>query len=741
MISIYVWNKLTPDNRHLLHLPDDGNMTLKMSNPFVNDLGTFSYPLTIPYEENKHIFEFPGDGETQEKEFEFDYNIGGELFLQGVVDIIDAEGIEISLRSAKSSVAAQLKSSYLDEAIAGQSWGQRDHESEFEDANTGCYPEYDYCVPPIKNESEIINEMMQIRPDPYSSDFVYELNPDKVSPAVYVRYVIDRVVDVLGFVRDINKLNDFPDINRLFLFSARSNVDDDYSSWLPHITAHDFLKAMEHRFGWFVFFYPNKKYCDILPADYLFSLTPITWTSKFVAKTDIESYLKKTIVLTQDGEPDDIVNTDDLIPDVEYNDFSELPDLTPQPTEEDDSILYAYEDSGKDYIAKVGNEDPRFFKKELLTPETSFPHNEPDLQSQYGIYISKDQQTAIVGHEYYFPTTERPTGTPIEVSNSNTAANQLNEIMQAAFPYPSELNMSPNEAYFSQTVGVTVHVKVNSSAPVSFICELKTLIGDRLLGHKEVILDRDGTEYEIVKVVFRVSRKQYLSGSDRLLLYMYAKASDAGRVITVKFGGLDDTKTFPIASHLWIDPSMFYWKEIGPMGEYKYGDKAESEEIKPDGEVMRNVVAPMHGLFEMPFTTMKREVTQKDFAFSIFRGLQAGQYNTMEGKQVGYANFDTKDLSLADYSNYINGPAPQLSLRWRGNDGIVKKMYENLLFYRRHRWRKVTMTLKLSVADIAYMPIYQPVLIGSQTYIISELSIPINIKKGIQPVTAELLTI
>lgn len=159
----------------------------------------------------------------------------------------------------------------------------------------------------------------------------------------------------------------------------------------------------------------------------------------------------------------------------------------------------------------------------------------------------------------------------------------------------------------------------------------------------------------------------------------------------------------------------------------------------------------MFGIYEIPETTMKPENEQTKMSISVYRGKQQGTKIPDEGSshlydngsllyETGYANFDTLNIELEDYSANIDGPAPQLSLRWHGDKGIANQLLDKYLFWRRYAFRPVTKKMKLSMLDIADTPIYKPRQIGESVYFIKEISVAVDVDTGdLDEATTDLL--
>lgn len=91
-------------------LNDDSKISIDRTSPIWNDSGTFSYPFTIPYESNRHIFgllSLPEDNvKIDNIDYDFELYSDGILLLKGIIDIDEDEisdSIPMKLMSGTSS--------------------------------------------------------------------------------------------------------------------------------------------------------------------------------------------------------------------------------------------------------------------------------------------------------------------------------------------------------------------------------------------------------------------------------------------------------------------------------------------------------------------------------------------------------------------------------------------------------------------------------------------------------------
>jgi hypothetical protein len=235
-----------------------------------------------------------------------------------------------------------------------------------------------------------------------------------------------------------------------------------------------------------------------------------------------------------------------------------------------------------------------------------------------------------------------------------------------------------------------------------------------------------------------------------LKLFEYHPSGVAAGTVTIEYGGFvygtgDDRRSL-----VTIDDWWFKFREYGLIGNYELnaGVSKETYKNEPSGFILTNITDKFNGLtFRMPESDKDREKQSEDYAWSIYRGLIDNELFTHESISSGFptrapfACYDDKDEYYSDYQQRLtNSDVPTLSLRWTGENGLINRCFQTTVPWRRHFARKVIKKLNLSISDIIGSQLYKPVMIGSQKYIISELSIPISANGDLGEVTAELLT-
>ena len=709
MLKIFVWkrNGVGANIKRRLWMDPDSTITFKLNNPLVSELGLFSYPLTVPYQENKHVFNFPGDGNATPENYDFELFIGSERFIDGEVQIINADGIELYFKSGNSSVSAMLKNTFLDENLNGVSFGQfsdsADKVSKMGLAKSGKFPAFDFAAPVIKTPESIEQRV-----------------------CFYLRFLLRKITGALNYVLIEDQSNIVEDFNRVFLytnkrFTARVSVIP-YSDFLPHVSVSEFLKDVQKRFNLFVYLSPQNRRAYILHLDNVFSMEPKDWTHKFISNEDLERYGLKNVSFENDGEEEDVLTDEQIAQITFYNETANS----------EYGLIVETRNANYDEGDFLLTTNSRVYKGTKQSPSRSF---QDDYYLRKGTYQTSWKTMDV--------------GVPFEYSeaatNSSTNADTLNLIQQFAFP---ELEGSVNEV-----IHLRIWAQKNQSGDHRLICILYESTepdADIIAFHEMPVSDTD----ELERNFFLFLNKGIeLTTSARMALkiFEYHPAGVAPGTITIKYGGVEYGTGLRRDSIINIDREYFKFREYGVTGNYSsiVDINADAFENKPSGLVLTNTRARWNGLtYQMPESTIKKERLPKKYGWSVYRGQISNEFfrhPAISSQFPGlspFACFDDKGLFYEDYSPFLTDNDPHsLSLRWTGANGLLQKCFLKTIPFRRHFGRKVTKRLSLSVNDIINADLYKPVKIGSQKYLISELSIPIKANGNIGEVTAELLTI
>lgn len=260
-------------NNKEVALPDEVEIVIKLKNTMFDERGEdATYPLTLPVNANRDIFDFLDRMYTGNLEEEFPATVyfGPYKLLEGRCVMTDvAEGnIELYIATDKNSFWGRVQDVYLDSLDLGEE--KYSSKSAMLDAFTdsAMKGDKDYVVCPFA--------------DPYlpkigvdlPRDFYNYLYPDsdrnpntKYTEQVGSRYCIfvpfirlykllERVVKSLGYNLTKNDLlldTDFEDVilvcrrNGMYKDSLGSLIS--YNMHVPHILTSDFIAEIEHKFG------------------------------------------------------------------------------------------------------------------------------------------------------------------------------------------------------------------------------------------------------------------------------------------------------------------------------------------------------------------------------------------------------------------------------------------------------------------------------------------------------------
>ncbi len=730
MLKILVKEKNTTDAWESLYLPENIEFTYKLTNPALTDMGDFSYPITVNYELNKHIFKFPSEGEWIDREFEFQLYFGEDRFIVGDVEIINADGIEFSLKSGNSAVSNVLNDSFLDDQINGKSWGEETpRPSGYFFGKASSYPNTNYCTPIIQGEDSFIFNQEEY------FYFTLGLIKNTICPAVYVRYLMNRIVWALGYNKDHDAMEGVEDLNRLYVFAARTpGVNYQYKDWMPHISAMEFLRSIRERFGFFINFDPLTKIASIKSVNHLLSKSSINITAKLVSITSSERYRKKTILLSHGEFPEseDETNIDDIIHKAQYSTSLPLPNpaLYPYAAEEDDEGLLLRIPQG-DSIYRVfkktkikGKDKHAYFSKE--SPDLDFygfktTSTPPDKDEESIVSSSSATPRSYISSNIYF------------VARFNISA----EIMSAA----DDLTILKAIIDVKKNAGNTKLIVVLGGPYNSHIVNFNPF--NTLIAYTTI--DVNNSSFETKSILFRVREARMAKQNRGCALWFFSYHASSANSVSIRFGGTSTSSGVgSIPSHLVLEPTYFEWKEVGKIGNYRLGEKIDpDEEIKPSGAIMTNKYLNNLGYFEAPYYPYKSEEKQEKYGFSILRGLvdEPTLFDiSFDRTSLIFSSFDKKTIDQKAFDLNENGSDLSLTLRWREPKGIVNSLLSNHLMDRQHKFRPVTALLNFTYFDLITFDITQPVMLNAQRYLFEELSLPIS-NRGIGEITAELVTI
>jgi len=719
MIQIFVWKKSGSGAgvKRQLYVPADTSFNIIISNPLFSDFGTFSYPLTIPYEDNKHIFDFPGDGDSTKKSFSFELFQNYELFLQGDVEVVNALGIEIYLKAGKSSYTSILKSSFLDDKIGGHFWDEF-RPADFVGSLNAIYPAFSFVAAPITTKDRLYND--------------YNFDDNSISspcPATYVKHILIRIIEVFELDLAKDDLAEFSDFNRLSIWCAKNRItyfgdgDANMASWMPHISAFDLLKDLQS-FGILLYFNPFLYQAELLLYKNIINAEPTDWSDKFVRSEHFDSLNPKRVKLSFKGEDDDILNPDQYdVPPARtvYGSLANLPDpndfSTASPDEVDEIWLFQETAAHR-----------RFFRRKSANPDRGPLYKQASIFDTDGLFLKTT--TTTVGGVSYNEIDALAGQLGQEYSNQTFSSIQPNLINAYAFRVL--------EGELLRTMSLTTWIKSSSTTDAKLHIELRLLRDGEYTTIATHVENVKNTTYEYKSFYLRTAQPITLTGDDRLIMRLSC-LSIFSRIITIASRREEnDMDFFPFVR---LDPDFYEWREVSALGALEAGfASSETEEIPVVGSIPINDLVQMGGgLFEIPVSSMDAKDVQPDFAYVIYRGKkkEVSYPNTKDG---GYFNFDNRDIKSASFDTVASLPTPNVKLRWREEAGILEGALYDFVTHKAFKYREKRTVFKLKFTDLLNHKIYKPVRVDGVVSYIKSISIPVHMTRGIGDSTVDLIS-
>ena len=260
--------KLTLNGQVCALFPDT-KIGITAMNPYFAEIGAFSYPFTIPYIPNQGILQHAARIQNVTRTFIWDAVLYvediqiliGEAIAQG--DVID-DAFPIVLRSAKTSFVKLAETKKLQDLEFGIENTDTLTAENVIAMRTGTlhqkYGESNYvCAPFYNNKAWTDQEGEWVHPD-YINAFdpatslLVDLADGKsntITYNFYVRYILKRIIELLGLTLESDDMSTIPDLNRWFLLSfnnAWGKYNTNYQFSFSQINVRDFLKVIR-QFG------------------------------------------------------------------------------------------------------------------------------------------------------------------------------------------------------------------------------------------------------------------------------------------------------------------------------------------------------------------------------------------------------------------------------------------------------------------------------------------------------------
>lgn len=697
MLKLTIYNGA---NGSIIDLNKDTKIRIKVVNPLFSDAGLFSYLIKVFPESNERFFKYANSLDTvSTQNLTFKLEVGTDIFAEGEVKVTESgtDFIEFYLKSGNSSVSYFLQNTLMNKTNI---WGNHNNLGTEADTLQGCFPTYKIITPPIAlSDGTILN----------TYDFINII--DHKYPAVYVRHLFNKLIAGLGYVKKTDFLNTISDFNRLAFFSPVYKTTETPTAHiyklLPAISIADFINDFRTRFNVALYLSPFLYDAEILSIDECLQLPPVDWTNKFISYRKIAPPSEKQLNFAQDNS-----NTDNTTA------YKIIKDTYAYLTENTISDMKAYEASHPwDNLYYITSLD-RFMQATSTSPSTpQLPgfHYRPATENFGG----ETYMTIVEAYLFDYSVTR---------VNAVTTAHQENIIAQFLFPqWDGEINYS---------WGWEIHAK--SYAPIPFVNPdlIVKLVGikddgtERNLGYDSIKVN--STSYTFLTNKLRTSGSWEIGDITRIAVRFYAYGYGDGSTITIQFGGLEYGTGDTYESTSYLNPKITEFKELGIIADTEYGQSSDNNkptDFKPKSKLPVNSIQTMMAkVWEMPESNIgtKDRDEQEDFEYIVYRGLKPDlQQGT---KYAGYCNLDVLDLEKEDYTNKLQTPVtPNMSLAWRGEKGILAKLWSKRLIWERYYKRDIELSIDLTVNDITNHKIYQPFSIKGNQFIIFEMDFELDV--------------
>src|SRR5665647_1617428 len=260
--------KLTLNGQPVALFPDT-KIGITAMNPYFAEIGAFSYPFTIPYIPNMGILKHAARIQNVTRTFIWDavLMVDGVQLMRGEAvsegDVKDG-AFPIVLRSAKTSfikLAETKKMQDLDWGIENtdtltaenviarrtgtlyQKYGESNYVcAPFYNVDAWTDQEREWVIPDYINTFDITTGLLVDLENSKSNTITYNF---------YVRYILKRIIELLGLTLESDDMSTIPDLNRWFLLSfnnAWGKYNTNYQFSFSQINVRDFLKVIR-QFG------------------------------------------------------------------------------------------------------------------------------------------------------------------------------------------------------------------------------------------------------------------------------------------------------------------------------------------------------------------------------------------------------------------------------------------------------------------------------------------------------------
>lgn len=370
-------------------LPKEIKISIERNSPIFNESGTFSYPFSIPYDDNRHIFgelKLPeSERRIDEQEYTFELYCKGIFLFMGDISIKEGEineSIGLQLRSGNNTFMNKIADmncrnvEQAEDVIIGEneyvkiedgrpSGSREGYWRKIYNSNVAiAYPEANYC------NVRIIGNPTTITEDNKEKIYVPIKEPSDSGICFYVMYLLECVFTMFRIGITKNEMGDYEDFMRLAFFVTSRKIktkviDSEHENLLatsanfPNIYVQEVIEALKNAFG--IVFINDEFSSNVsikLLKNILLNHEVQVLNGKIINVDKINENKKNIIVKYGSGDDTDTTyNYNDLGNVIEIENYNKIVDMHADDSLKDDDV-HCYIDlrTGNAYRVKVDEE-------------------------------------------------------------------------------------------------------------------------------------------------------------------------------------------------------------------------------------------------------------------------------------------------------------------------------------------------------------------------------------------------
>ena len=301
MISIYI-------NDQALELGSDFSIIFNFKSPVFNETGSYSYPIKVPFTPRnagilnfKHRVENTGD---PWQEFPCKILING----RSIIGLFKCTiGNNLTYEGSIYAIDGDFYYSIKDKMLQNYDFGEMIFEDDgsaidwIQNCFNFYYPDRPCAFPKI--EDATYYDPAPIDPSDYTfNSALYSVGSTPIVPFLYLKYVIKKLSDGLGYKLDNRFFDSHIDFNKLVLFNCVNtnspNGDNTFQGYrynhlyfnfhLPFISVKDFISGIETYWNLRFFINSTNKNINIISLDSIIKETDYTDFSKNILSKSVE---------------------------------------------------------------------------------------------------------------------------------------------------------------------------------------------------------------------------------------------------------------------------------------------------------------------------------------------------------------------------------------------------------------------------------------------------------------------